>query len=90
MFVGLAIFVVCPVWSLSEISSLTGWKFSWRHVIWLEVIFISIMVVATILLMRTYSEMDWCDPLSAIIFVALIRAFIWVMHKLFASELDDD
>jgi hypothetical protein len=90
MFIGLAIFVVCPVWCFNEISGLTGWKFGWQHIIWLEAIFIGIMVIATILLMRVHPDMGWYEPLTGIAFVALIRGGIWVMHKLFKSELDDD
>jgi hypothetical protein len=90
MFVGLAIFIVCPAWSMGEISNLTGWKFSWRHIIWLEVIFIGIMVVTTILLKRAYPEMPWFQPLTGIALVAFIRVVFWVMHQLFPSEFDDD
>jgi hypothetical protein len=90
MFVGLAIFIVCPVWSLNEISRLTGLKFSRQHIVWLEAIFIGIMIVATILLKRIYPEMGWYEPLSGITFVALIRGIIWVMCQLFAGEFEDD
>jgi hypothetical protein len=90
MFVGLAIFVVCPVWCLSQISGLTGWKFGGRHIIWLEAIFVGIIVLATAFLMRVYPEMRWYESFGAIVVVALIRGGIWTMHQLFKSELDDD
>ena len=90
MFVGLAIFIVCPVWCLNEIGGRFGWVITWRHVIWLEAVFISIMLVSTILLMRVYPKLGWDEPLSGIAFVALIRGGIWVMRQVFKSEFDDE
>jgi len=90
MFIGLAIFIVCPEWCLNEIAEWTGQVSSWRHLIWLEAIIIGVIVATTFLLNRVDSSMGWFEPLIAIMLVALIRIFFWVTRQIFASVFEDD
>ena len=90
MFVFFAILIVCPVWTLNEINNLAGWRFDWRHVLWLEGILISILLISTILLMRVYSEMHWFESLGPILCVGVLRVIYWIMQQLFVDEFSDD
>ncbi len=86
-FLGLAIFIVCPVWCLSELGR---FEISWKNVIRLEAIALSAMLISTVLLRRVYPTLTWHNPVFAILFVAVARFFIWGIYQLFKGEIGDD
>jgi hypothetical protein len=77
MFLGFAFLIIFPDEALDSIRL----SFDWRHLIWLEVILISIIIAAMIILKRFYPDVRWYLPLIAISFVALIRAIIWFISR---------
>jgi hypothetical protein len=82
MFLGLAVLIIFPDEALDSIRL----TFDWRHLIWLEVVLISIIIVAMIILKRFYPELRWFLPLIAIGFVAVIRGIILFINR----SVDDD
>lgn len=72
MFLGLACVIIFP----DEMLDSLNLTFDWRHLVWLEVIFIGIIIASTIILKRHYPALRWYLPLVAIGFAALIRG-IW-------------
>jgi hypothetical protein len=88
MFLGFGIVMFFPVQFLTEIGDRIGWEIGWRHVIWLEVVIIGLMVITTMVLMRFYPEMPWFESLGGIIFAALIRGIVWLVKQV--SSPDDD
>ncbi len=87
VFLGLAIFIVCPVWCLSEIGR---FRVTWKNLIWLEGIVLSTMIVSTVLLRRVYPTLNWRHPMFAILLVAFGRVVIWGLYQLFKGEVGDD
>jgi hypothetical protein len=83
MFLGFAVLIIFP----DEASDNIGWTFDWRHLIWLEAILISIVIVAMIILKRFYPDLQWYLPLIAIGFVALIRGIVWFINRSVDNDL---
>jgi hypothetical protein len=77
MFLGLAIVIMFPDEALENVHL----GFSWRNLIWLEVIFIGIILVAMIVLKRYYLNLRWFSPLIPLSFVAVIRGIIWFFNR---------
>lgn len=81
MFLGLAFVIIFPDEALENVRL----GFTWRNLIWLEIIFIGIILVAMIVLKRYYPNLRWFYPLAPLGFVAAIRCIIW-----FIDRSDDD
>ncbi|HVU08139.1 MAG TPA: hypothetical protein VHG89_06315 [Verrucomicrobiae bacterium] len=77
MFLGLAIVIIFPDEALDNV----GLILNWHNLIWLEVIFIGIVITAVIILKRFYPELHWFLPLIAIGLVAFIRGIIWFISR---------
>jgi hypothetical protein len=77
MFLGLAIVIMFPDEALENVRL----DFTWRKLIWLEVIFIGISLVAMIVLKRYYANLRWFYPLISLGFVAAIRGIIWFINR---------
>jgi len=89
MFLGFGIVVCFPAEFLDEIGGWTGREVRLRHVVWLEVILIGLIVVLMFLLKRAYPEIRWFEPLVAIGFVAFFtRGIMWFINQL--SDPDED
>jgi hypothetical protein len=77
MFLGLAIVIIFPDEALENVRL----GFTWRNLIWLEVIFIGIILVAMIALKRDYPDLRWFFPLIPLGFVTAIRGIIWYINR---------
>jgi uncharacterized membrane protein len=89
MFLGFGLVICFPAEFLNEISEWTGREVRLRHVVWLEVILIGLIVVLTMLLKRAYPELPWFEPLIPIGFVVFFtRGIIWFINQL--SDPDED
>jgi hypothetical protein len=77
MFLGLAIVIMFPEEALENVRL----GFTWGKLIWLEVVFIGISVVAMIVLKRYYPNLRWFYPLIPLGFVAAIRGIIWFIDR---------
>jgi Mn2+/Fe2+ NRAMP family transporter len=86
MFLIFGIVMLFPVTFLTEIGERIGWQIGWRHIIWLEVIVIGLIVVAMLFLKRAYPELHWFEPIGGIFFAALIRGIVWFSNR----SVDDD
>ncbi len=88
IFLILGLVMFFPIGILTEISERAGWHFGWRHIILLEVVVVSLIVVAMILLKRFYTDLSWFAPLVGVGMAALIRVARWCFAQLAGS--DDD
>lgn len=77
MFLGLACVIIFPDAAPENVRL----GFTWRNPIWLEVIFIGILLVAVIILKRFYPDLRWFFPLIPLGFVAVIRGIIWSINR---------
>lgn len=77
MFLGLALVIMFPDEALENVRL----GFTWRNLIWLEVVFIGSSLVAIIVLKRYYPEMRWFFPLIPLGFAAAIRGIIWFINR---------
>jgi len=77
MFLGFAVVIMFPDEALENVRL----GFTSRNLIWLEVIFIGISLVAMIVLKRYYPNLRWFYPLIPLGFVAVIRGIIWLINR---------
>lgn len=83
IIVGLAAVIVYPDKVLDWIGERTGRVFGWRHVLLLEMIAVSLMVVSMALLMPAYPQLGWFHPLLFIGALTLCRVILWFIAELF-------
>jgi hypothetical protein len=83
IIVGLAAAIVYPDKVLDWVGERTGKAFGWRHIIWLEVIAIGLMIFAMTLLMPIYPRLEWWYPLLLVGAFALLRGIMWVLLEMF-------
>ena len=74
--------IVYPDKVLDWIGERTGRAFSWRHVVWLEVVAIGLMIIAMTLLMPVYPKLQWWYPLLFVGMLALIRGIMWLVIEM--------
>jgi hypothetical protein len=77
MFLGFAFVIMFPGGALENVRL----GFTWRNLIWLEVIFIGIILVAMIVLKRHYPNLRWFFPLIPLGFAAAARGIIWCINR---------
>jgi hypothetical protein len=77
MFLGLAFVVIFPDEFLENIRL----PLTWRYLIWLEAILISIVVGAVIVLKHYYTDLRWFFPLIPFGVVAVFRVILWRLTR---------
>jgi hypothetical protein len=81
LFIGLAVVIIFP----DELLENVGLAFTWRNLIWLEAIFISLVIVAMILLKSHYPGLRWYFPFLPLGLAIAVRVVIW-----FSNRSDDN
>jgi inner membrane protein involved in colicin E2 resistance len=79
IIVGLAFAIVYPDKILNWISERTGKTYGWKHLIWLEVIAIG-------LLMPSYPNLEWWYPLMVTAALGLVRAIMKFLMTIFGLD----
>ncbi|MBN9690472.1 MAG: hypothetical protein J0M24_09540 [Verrucomicrobia bacterium] len=79
LLLGLAAVVVYPDKVLEWIGEWTGWSLGFRHLIYLEMVALGLIVLAMSLLMPAYPQLAWWKPILMIGFLGVVRLIVsWV------------
>ena len=82
LFGGLAAVVVFSDKIIACISKLIGRELGWRWIAWLVGIALGLIIIATLVLMRFYPDLDWWYPLIFIGLCMLLQVLFRVISKL--------
>ena len=64
----------------------TGRALGWLHLILIKAVAIALMIVAMVLLMPVYPKLTWWFPLLGVGMVAMMRAIMWWVRRMFGVD----
>ena len=76
LLLGLAAVVVYPDKVAEWIAEWTGWSLGVRHLIYVEIVALGLIVLAMSLLMPAYPNLHWWQPLVWIGFLGVVRLIV--------------
>jgi hypothetical protein len=82
IFIGIGVIMFFPDLILEWIGEGTGRLFSWRHIVWLEIIAIVSIVIGMMLLMPSYPMLTWWNPIAFIGGIAILRTIKWLVDDM--------
>jgi hypothetical protein len=82
----LAAVIVYPDRVLDWIGERTGRAFNWRHVLLLQAIAVTLMVVVMAFLMPAYPRLHWWYPVLLVGILVLFRGIMWCVTRFFGFD----